>query len=177
MYDKNDVYMAKRILIKREQMMVIGNAIADQMETAKVTMIVQKDAPKYKNEPFTILFQASNYIVGREVSASACKVLITICGCVDYGNKIGKTQQEIANHIGYSKRQIERAYSELEAADVITKEKNPIDSRMNDWYVNAYQSWKGTIKDRRKRLSTTDPDQLGLFTEDKPKALTVNKNF
>lgn len=169
--------MPKKELIRQDQMVVIQNAITHEMETAKVTMIVQKDVPKYKNEPFTIVFQASNWILGRDVSAAACKVLLTMCGCVDYGNKIGKTQQEIAEHLGYSKRQIYRAYEELEKAYVITREKNPHDSRMNDWYVNAYQSWKGTIKDRQKRISKTDPNQLILFQEPATKSIRPNKDF
>lgn len=169
--------MPKKELIRQDQMVAIQNAITGEMETAKVTMIVQKDVPKYKNEPFTIVFQASNYILGRDVSAAACKVLLTMCGCVVYGNKIGKTQQEIAEHLKYSKRQIYRAYEELEKANVIMKEKNPQDSRMNDWYINAYQSWKGTIKDRQKRIAKTNPNQLLLFEEPKTKSIKPNKEF
>ena len=156
----------RKEIIKKSQMVTIQDTITGEMENAKVTMIVAKDKPRYKNEPFTILFQASTWVIGRNTSPSACKVLITICACVDYGNKIGKTQEEIAKHIGYSKRQVERAYKELELSNVIQKEKNPVDSRMNDWYVNAYQSWKGDIKDRKKRLATKDPNQLGMFPEE-----------
>lgn len=158
-------------------MVAIQDTITGEMATAKVTMIVARDVPKYKNEPFTILFQASTYILGRDITPSACKVLITICGCVDYGNKIGKTTQEIADHIKYSKRQVERAYTELEKVNVIYKQKNPIDTRMNDWYVNAYQSWKGTIQDRKKRIQDTNPNQLGMFPESSEKAIKPNKDF
>lgn len=172
------VNMGKRKqIIKKEQMVVIQDAITDEMATAKVTMIVSRDTPKYKNEPFTILFQASTWLIGRDTSPSACKVLIALCSCVDYGNKITKTQDELAKHLGYHKRQIERAYKELEESKILHKEKNPVDSRMVDWYVNAYQSWRGTITDRKKRLQKTDPNQLGMFTEDTPKKLNVNKDF
>jgi hypothetical protein len=63
------------------------------------------------------------------------------------------------------------------AANVIYKQKNPIDSRMNDWYVNAYQSWKGTVKDRKKRIQETDPNQLGMFPELPEKPIRPNKDF
>lgn len=163
-------------IIKKSQMVAIQDTITGEMDTAKVTMIVARDTPKYR-EQFTILFQASTWMIGKNTTASACKVLVTIVACVDYGNKIGKTIQEIATHIGYSKRQVERAYKELERADVINKQKNPVDARMNDWYVNAYQSWKGTIKDRKARIKQRDPNQLGMFTEDKPNAIQPNKDF
>ena len=163
-------------IIKQSEMVAIQNAITGEMETAKVEIRVSRDRLKYRNEKFTILFQASTWIIGRDTSPVSCKVLITICSCVDYGNKIGKTQQEIADHIGYSKRNVERAYKELEKGKVIYKQKNPIDSRMNDWYINAYQSWKGNPTDRKKRLKETDPNQLGMF-DDKPKPIAPNQNF
>jgi len=164
-------------IITKSNMIAIQNAITGELDTAKVTMIVARDVPKYKNEPFTILFQASTYILGRDITPSTCKVLITICGCVDYGNKIGKTIQEIAEHIKYSKRQVERAFTELERANVLYKKKNPIDSRMNDWYVNAYQSWKGSAQDRKKRIQETNPNQLGMFPELPEKPIKPNKDF
>lgn len=170
--------MSKRKnIITKSNMVTIQNAITGEMDTAKVTMIVARDVPKYKNEPFTILFQASTYILGRDITPVACKVLITICGCVDYGNKIGKTQQEIADHIKYSKRNVERAYEELRKANVLYKQTNPVDARMNDWYINAYQSWKGSIIDRKKRIQETNPAQLGLFPELPEKAIKPNKDF
>lgn len=160
--------MSKRKqIIKKSQMVAIQDTVTGEMDTAKVTVIVARDTPKYKNEPFTILFQASTWIIGSNATDFACKVLITICSCVDYGNKVSKTQQEIANHLGRSKRSIQRAYGELEKADILHKQKNPTDSRITDWFINANQSWKGSVPDRKKRLAITDPNQLGMFLKEK----------
>jgi len=166
----------QKTIIKQSEMVAIQNAITGEMETAKIDIRVSRDVAKYKDEKFTILFQASTWIIGRDTSPVSCKVLIAICSCVDYGNKIGKTQEEIANHLGYSKRNVERAYKELEKGKVIYKQKNPVDSRMNDWYVNAYQSWKGNVKDRKQRIKETDPNQLGMF-DYKPKGIEPNQDF
>ena len=166
----------RKNIITQTEMMAIQNAVTGEMETAKVEIRVSRDVPKYSKEKFTLLFQTNNWIVGRDSSPSACKVLVVLNACVDYGNKIGKTQQEIADHIGYSLRQVERAYAELAKGKVIYKQKNPVDSRMNDWYVNPYQSWKGNVKDRKQRLKERDPNQLGMF-DVKDKGIQPSKDF
>lgn len=170
--------MAKKEFIRKDNMIAIKNAISGELETAQVTMIVKRDSAKYKNEPFTILFQASTFAMGRNITPSAAKLLICLVGCVEYGNIIGMSNKELSDHIGYSIRQIERAMKELVGYRVLIASKHPVDKRITQYHINALQSWKGNIKDRRKRLAMQDPNQLGLFTQDEPKkALKTNKDF
>ena len=159
-------------------MVAIQNAISGELETAKVTMIVQRDTPKYKAEPFTILFQAATLVMSRHITPSTSKILICLVGVVEYGNVIGKSNKELAELTGYSLRQVERAMKELVGYNVLIASPHPIDKRITQYHLNALQSWKGNVKDRKKRLQQTDPNQLGLFaSEEKPKAMRVNKNF
>ena len=168
----------KKEVIKRSNMVAIQDAITGEMDTAKVTMIVQRDRPKYK-EPFTILFQASTFAMGREISPSASKLLINLCGCVGYGNIITKGIDELAEHMRYSRRQIERAFKELVGYDVLFESKHPQDKRINVYHLNAHQSWKGDIKERKKRISAQphNPNQLDIFNQEKPKAIQPNTDF
>lgn len=170
----------KKEVIKKSQMVAIHNAITDEMETAKVTMIVSKDKPKYK-EPFTILFQAGTFAMGREITPSASKLLLNLCGCVGYGNLIEKGVAELAEHMGYSRRQIERAFKELVKFNVVIASKHPQDKRMTQYHINALQSWKGSPKERKTRISKqrdVNPNQLDIFNEiPQIEAIQPNKDF
>lgn len=171
--------MAKKQIIRKSEMVAIRNEITNQLETSKVTMIVERDVPKYKNEPFTILFQASTFAVGRDITPSASKLLINLCGCVGYGNLIEKGINELAEHMKYSRRQIERAFKELVDLGVLITSKHPQDRRLNQYYINASQSWKGTVKERTQRISEqkNNPNQLNLFGSETPKAIQPNHDF
>jgi hypothetical protein len=168
--------MPKQEIIKKSEMVAIHNAITDQMETAKVTMIVQRDVAKYK-EPFTILFQASTLAMGRHISPSASKLLINLCGCVGYGNIIEKGIDELAEHMLYSRRQIERALKELIYYNVLIASKHPADKRITQYHLNAHQSWKGNVKDRKTKIASYNKNQLTLFAGEKINALKPNKEF
>lgn len=171
--------MAKRKeIIRKSEMVAIHNEITNQLETSKVTMIVERDVPKYKNEPFTILFQASTFAMGRDISPSASKLLINLCGCVGYGNLIEKGIDELAEHMKYSRRQIERAFKELVDLSVLTVSKHPQDKRIAQYHINALQSWKGSVKERKQRIIEQPKNQLSMFEiTEKPKAIKPNKDF
>jgi len=169
--------MAKEPIIRKSEMIAIHNAVTNEMETAKVTMIVERDVPKYKGEPFTIIFQASTLAMGRHISPSASKLLINLCGCVGYGNIIEKGIDELAEHMGYSRRQIERAFKELVSYNVLFASKHPIDKKVTQYHLNAHQSWKGKVKERKTRIASYDNNQLNLFTGEKPNALKPNMDF
>ena len=153
---------SKKALISRSQMGVITNAITNEVESVKMTMIVSKDKPKYFNEPFTLLFQASTRAISRTIKPVTAKMLIHLCSIVEYNNLIPQGKKEMAKDLGYSLRQVERALSELEQMKVIIKSKHVEDSRMVVYQINPYQSWKGDIKDRKKRISEHNPDQLQM---------------
>ena len=150
----------KKILIKKEQMVSISNNISGEMENAKVTVIVARDMLKYKGEPFTLLFQASTRIISRLIKPVTAKLLIHLCAIVDYNNFIPQGKKEMANELGYSIRQLERALSELEEMKVILKSKHPQDNRISMYHINPYQSWKGATKERCKKISEYNKDQL-----------------
>ena len=46
------------------------------------------------------------------------------------------------------------------------------------YHINPYQSWKGDIKDRKKRIAEHNPNQLQIFgTEDKKSSIKENTEF
>jgi DNA-binding MarR family transcriptional regulator len=167
----------KKIFIKREQMVAISNNITGEMDNAKVTVVVSRDVPKFKGEPFTLLFQASTRAISRDIKPATAKLLIHLCAIVEYGNLIPQGKKEMADELGYSVRQVERALNELEDMKVIIKSKHPQDSRMSMYHINPYQSWKGATKERAKKIAEYDKNQLQLFTEEPKAKLPPNTNF
>lgn len=153
----------KENIVSQSQMVAIKNGISGELETAKVTISIQKDLPKYK-DPFTILFQGVNKAMVRDMSPAASRLLLFCLSIVEYGNIIPMGIQQMADELGYSKRQCERGMDELIVFKIIIKQQHPTDKRMINYFVNPLQSWKGGVKDRKIRISETKIEQLDLFS-------------
>jgi DNA-binding MarR family transcriptional regulator len=167
----------KNIFIKKEQMVSISNNITGEMDNAKVTVVVSRDVPKFKGEAFTLLFQASTRAISRAIKPATAKLLIHLCAIVEYNNIIPQGVDEMASELGYSQRQVLRALSELTDMNVVIKSKHPQDNRITQYHINPYQSWKGATKERAKKISEYDKNQLSLFTETTKKQLPPNTEF
>jgi DNA-binding MarR family transcriptional regulator len=168
----------KKTLITKSQMAVIRNAVTQEMESVKMTMIVARDKPKYINEPFTLLFQASTRVISRNIKPVTAKMLIYLCSIVEYNNIIPKGKKEMALELGYSLRQVERALNELELMKVIIKSKHIEDNRITVYSINPYQSWKGDISERKKKITEHSPDQLQIpFVDNETKKIAPNADF
>lgn len=166
----------RKAIIKKEQMVSISNNITGEIENAKVTVVVARDVPKFKGEPFTLLFQASTRAISRDIKPATAKLLIHLCAIVDYNNIIPQGVHEMARELGYSERQVIRAIGELVEMKVILKSKHPQDNRVTLYHINPYQSWKGATKERAKKIAEYDKNQLQLFAPEK-KAIQPNPNF
>jgi hypothetical protein len=154
--------MGKNI-ISQSQMMAMKNNISGELETAKVTMIVERDEPKYKGLDFTILFQIVSRVMVKEMTPISSRLLLFCLTIVDYGNKIPMGINQMAEELLYSKRQCQRGMDELINFKVIIKQQHPIDKRMVEYYLNPLQSWKGKVIERTKRIAETPINQLDLF--------------
>ena len=154
--------------VQKTQMVGIVNSITNELEAAKVTVIVQKDSQKYK-QPFTVLFQAVNIATAKNIRPVTAKVLLYLCSIVSYGNVIDRSSTEIAEELGYSCRNIEIAIKELIEYKIILKVPNPSDNRRSLIVINPMQSWKGTVKERNiaiENLLAIDKNQLQIPFEE-----------
>lgn len=153
----------KRDIIKKSQMVSITNSVTGEMDTAKVSVIVQRDTPKFRKEPFTLMFQAVNEAISRNITPATAKVLLYVCANVGYGNLIEKGTPQMAKELGYSTRQILRAMKELKDMGVILSSQNPSDGRYSVYHLNPMQSWKGKVADRAKKAPLINPSQIDIF--------------
>jgi predicted transcriptional regulator len=172
--------MSKKPLITKNEMMLVQNSITGEIESAnvKVSVYVTKDTPKFKNEPFTMLFQKLGIVTAKSIKPVTAKLLLYLCACVEYGNVVGKGTEQIAEELGYSTRNVQRALLELEELKIIIKDKNATDKRMSVIYLNPYQSWKGKPSDRTKKIAEyNDNNQLDMFKEKETKKIQPNDKF
>ncbi len=161
--------------MSKSEMVLITDTISGAMSTAevKVSVHVQRDAPKLKGEPFTMLFQKLGVLTAKNIQPITAKLLLYLCSVVEYGNQVNKGPEQLGLELGFSRRQVERGLKELVDLKIVIKEKNPTDSRMVSIYLNPYQSWKGTVLDRKKKLAGyNDPRQLEMFPEEQPNILS-----
>ena len=157
--------MAQKAVITRQETMLISDSITGNVETAnvKVSVFVQKNTPRIKGEPFTMLFQKLGIVTAKSIKPVTAKLLLYLCACVEYGNVIGKGTEQIAEELGYSIRNVQRALLELEDLKIVIRDKNASDKRMSVIYLNPFQSWKGTPSERTKRIAEYKCNQLELF--------------
>lgn len=167
--------MVKQI-IKKEEMIAVRNAVTNELETAKVTMIVARDLPKYK-EAFTIFFQATNYALIREIKPITAKLLLCLISIVEYENKINKTTDELAEYLHYSKRNVEIGLKQLEELNVIKKIRHPQDKRSYLMFLNPYTTWKGKKKGRDKVISKNQLELPFMPKESVKELMKPNTNF
>jgi hypothetical protein len=162
--------MKKKEIISKHQMMAITNAVTGEMETAKVSVYVERDRPRYKGEPFTMLFQSVNAVMVRKMKPVTCRLMLYLCCVSEYGNFIEVTMATLAEDLEYNPRQVQRAMRELKDFNIIQTMPNPKDKRMTIITLNPRQSWKGKVKDRSKaiqKLSSINQLVLPLFDDDK----------
>ena len=164
-------------IIKKSEMVAIQNAITGELETAKVTVFVEKNKPKYKDN-FTILFQAVNLALIREIKPITAKMLLYFCSICDYGNIISKNIEDISKDLGYSRQFVSIALKELQELNIIEIEKHNNEQRCNIYRINAFQSWKGKPVERMKTISQ-NKNQLSLpfFNTPTSPLLTPNPTF
>lgn len=165
--------MAKRKeIMTKSEMISFQNMVTNEMETAKVSIRVEKDIPRYKNEPFTILFQVANSLLIGDMPLIDCKVLLYMMSISQYGNIIDRTIKEMAEEMKVKdSNYVQKALKRLTEANIVIAHKHPQDNRRFVYMINPKQSWKGNVKDRAKTISFFNPNQLKMPFEE------VNENL
>jgi len=176
-FEKFEQIKMKKPLITKQEMMLVTDTITGAVETAnvKVSVHVQRDTPKFKGEAFTMLFQKLGVVTARNIQPITAKLLLYLCAVVDYGNIVNKGPEQIAEELGFSRRQVGRGLKELIDLKIVVTQKNASDGRMVMIYLNPYQSWKGKVIDRKKYIAATDPNQLDLFPDSKHSLVAMSK--
>lgn len=159
----------RKDVVTKSEMVAIQNAVTNEMEFAKVSVRIEKDVPKYKNEPFTILFQVANSLLIGDMPYIDCKVVLYLMAISQYGNVIDRTIKEMAEEMKIKdSNYVQKSLKRLTELKIVLSSKHPQDSRRHVYMLNPKQSWKGSVKDRLKSISSLDPKQLILFPEGEP---------
>lgn len=162
----------RKLKVSKSEMVTITDSVTGVMETAKVTIHIQKDKPKYK-EKFTIFFQTAGLALVREIKPITTHLLFYMNSVCQYDNIVDRTVLEMAEDIGYKKNQVLKGLKQLYDLNIIIKIPHKEDARRNIIMINPAQSWRGQPIERAKALSKlTETQQLNLF-ESQPKQINA----
>lgn len=114
---------------------------------------------------FVFLFQVVSKELAKDLSPSACKVILYFISMLQYGNHVGCDQTTLAEELGLTVRTINGAVAELKLKNVIMSYNDPQDKRRKVYMINPHQAWKGEMHKRQKVLKEADKDQFKLFAE------------
>ncbi len=162
---KSDIlFMGKTLkmpIISKNEMLAIQNAVTGEIEMAKVSIHISREMPKFRDK-FTVLFQAVNCAMVKDIKPITAKLLLYFCSVVQYGNLIDRNMDEICEDLGYKRAQVSIAVKDLLNMKIIIKVPNGNDKRRNLFMLNPHQSWKGKAVDRAKKIAEYNPQQLLL---------------
>lgn len=136
--------------VNRSNLESIRDYAMNEIEGAEVSVFVKKKRPSV--ETYTMVFQAVNGLLVKELSPASCKILLYMISHAQYGNHITKKVDWICEDLNLSKSSTLRAMNQLETLNIILKVPNPSDKRQKDYYLNPTQSWKGQVKERDKAM-------------------------
>jgi DNA-binding MarR family transcriptional regulator len=157
-------------------MVAITDAVTGVMETAKVTIHVAREIPKYRDS-FTILFQSATLSTLREIKPITAKILMYLNAITLYSNIIDRTVNEMATDLGYKKNQILKGLKQLSDLNILIKTPHPGDGRRSMLMINPHQSWKGKPVERAKKIAQLGNDaQLKFPFGEQPKTLALQPN-
>lgn len=111
---------------------------------------------------YVMLFQAVNLALSKELTPTACKVLLYIVSLTQYGNHVGCDIKTIAEELSLSEISVKRSIKSLKERNVILSYKDPQDNRRNVYILNPHQSWKGTLMERFKVMKTKAHKQINI---------------
>jgi predicted transcriptional regulator len=171
--------MAKRKeIMNKSEMVALHNSITNEMEFAKVSVRVEKDMPKYKNEPFVILFQVANSLLIGDMQLIDCKVVLYMMSKSQYGNVIDRTIKEMAEEMKVKdSNYVQKSLKRLVEMKIVLARKHPSDNRRFIYMLNPKQSWKGTVKDRQKTMGFFNPKQLQMPFDEEPKEQSIKQSL
>jgi DNA-binding MarR family transcriptional regulator len=169
---KSDLLKMKKNI---EKMLASENTIDD----LKINVYVKKDnEPKIEGNKWLFLFQDTEFLLARILSARACQLIMLFRAICKYENQVSYDVKEMMKLLGVTRQTISKALAELKDKGIVLEFPDPSDRRKSIYYINPESQWKGKIinskniqaifdshgvfKELRKQ---TNPGQLDLIDE------------
>jgi transcriptional antiterminator len=84
-------------------------------------------------------------------------------GKLQYSNHIGVDQKTMSEELGVTTRTIAQSIKELTEAKILIVYNDIQDKRRNVYIINPHQAWKGTFKERTKKMAQLNLNQTKLI--------------
>jgi hypothetical protein len=119
---------------------------------------------RQKIPDYVMLFQkALTLLRERRLSTSALVILNYFYEITGYGNTVPIRAETIVRDCQLTRKTVFKALKELKGSEVIMIGKDMNDARINTYFINPVYAWKGTIRERSKRIKAiADRNQLQL---------------
>jgi hypothetical protein len=120
---------------------------------------------RQKIPDYIMLFQkALTLLREKRLSTSALVILNYFYEITGYGNTVPIRAETIIRDCQLTRKTVFKALKELKELEVIMIGKDMNDARINTYFINPVYAWKGTVKERSKRIKAIeDKRQLTLF--------------
>ena len=164
---KSELYLMKQ---KIEKMLKSNDSVDD----LKINVFVKKER-KLENNKFLFLFQDTEFLLARNLSSGACKVIMLFRAICKYENKVDYTVKQIIKVSGLSRPTVFKALKELKEKGIILEMKDTEDERRNVYFLNPESQWKGKVANINnvKALFDTDGKFEAFHTSTNPNQLTI----
>lgn len=119
---------------------------------------------RQKIPDYVMLFQkALTLLREKRLSTSALVILNYFYEITGYGNTVPIRAETIVRDCQLTRKTVFKALKELKGSEVIMIGKDMNDARINTYFINPVYAWKGTIRERSKRIKAiADRNQLQL---------------
>ena len=119
-------------------------------------------ANKIKVEDFVFLFQKVTELAIKELTPSACKLMLYLLSKCQYQNSVRIHIETIMEDLLLAKSTVIIAMEQLVKIQVVIKVKDMDDKRHNIYYINPVHAWKGRIYKRQRQIREKNKNQLVL---------------
>ena len=160
---KNDSIMKKNVKNEYTFIEDLKNHYKED-EDISVNLFIKAKSTKTSN--FVMFYQQVNFELIMLLKPKTCKLLLYFMAKCKYDNMIEIYQQTMMEDLKYSSvTTINNAIKDLKKLNIILSVKDTHDRRRNVYFLNPFQSWKGSAGNRAKYVAQQnkiDPQQLQL---------------
>lgn len=155
------------IKMKRDiERMLNSNKTIDDL---KVNVYVEKDQqPKIEGNKWLFLFQDTEFLLARILSARACQLIMLFRAVCKYENQVSYDIKDMMKLLGVTRQTISKSLAELKEKGIVLEFPSEHDNRKRIYYITPDSQWKGKIINQSKIQASFDTH--GVFKELKKQA-------
>lgn len=149
--------------------------VSDKVEDDLQINVFVKKKKELDHANWLFLFQDTEFLLAKHLSASACKVIMLFRAVCKYENKVEYSTKQISKLLGCTRQTVSKGLAELKEKGIILEFKDEKDERRKVYYINPESHWKGKIANKTdiKAIFDMDGKFANFRTETNPNQLDL----